>query len=52
MNCLPNTWRKPKAIGGAILEDSFSFVHRFWLIKPTAWELGSLIDNLRQGQAA
>jgi glutamate synthase (NADPH/NADH) large chain len=34
--------------GRQILEDFSSFVHRFWLIKPVASELGSLIDNLRQ----
>ncbi|MGH8503037.1 MAG: glutamate synthase large subunit [Gammaproteobacteria bacterium] len=34
--------------GRAILDDFSSFVHRFWLIKPIASELGSLIDNLRQ----
>jgi glutamate synthase (NADPH/NADH) large chain len=34
--------------GRGILEDFSSYVHRFWLIKPIASELGSLIDNLRQ----
>jgi glutamate synthase (NADPH) large chain len=33
--------------GRSILEDFSSYVNRFWLIKPTASKLGSLIDNLR-----
>jgi len=31
-----------------ILEDYRSFLPKFWLVKPKAAELGSLIESLRQ----
>ncbi len=34
--------------GQEILEDYRSFLSKFWLVKPKAAELGSLIESLRQ----
>jgi glutamate synthase (NADPH/NADH) large chain len=34
--------------GQAILGDYRSFLPKFWLVKPKAAELGSLIESLRQ----
>ncbi len=34
--------------GQTILDDFFSYLHKFWLVKPKAAELESLIQNLRQ----
>jgi len=34
--------------GRTIVEDFTSYLSRFWLVKPKAAELNSLIDNLRQ----
>jgi glutamate synthase (NADPH/NADH) large chain len=34
--------------GEAILDDYRTFLPKFWLVKPKAAELGSLIQSLRQ----
>jgi glutamate synthase (NADPH/NADH) large chain len=34
--------------GRAILDDYRSFLAKFWVVKPKAAELGSLIESLRQ----
>ena len=34
--------------GDAILDDYRSFLPKFWLVKPKAAELGTLIESLRQ----
>ena len=34
--------------GDMILDDYRSYLPRFWLVKPKAAELGSLIESLRQ----
>ena len=34
--------------GAAILEDYRTFLPKFWVVKPKAAELGSLIESLRQ----
>jgi glutamate synthase (NADPH/NADH) large chain len=34
--------------GQAILDDYRSFLPKFWVVKPKAAELGSLIESLRQ----
>ena len=36
------------AWGEAILDDYRTFLHKFWVVKPKAVELGSLIDALRR----
>jgi glutamate synthase (NADPH/NADH) large chain len=36
------------AWGQAILNDYRSFLPKFWVVKPKAAELGSLIESLRQ----
>ena len=36
------------AWGAQILDDYRTFMPRFWLVKPKAAELGSLIESLRQ----
>jgi glutamate synthase (NADPH/NADH) large chain len=34
--------------GQAILDDYRTFLPKFWVVKPKAAELGSLIESLRQ----
>jgi glutamate synthase (NADPH/NADH) large chain len=36
------------AWGETLLEDFRTFLPKFWLVKPKAAELGSLIESLRQ----
>ncbi len=42
VSCTGSEW------GREILDDFRSFLPKFWVVKPKAAELGSLIDSLRQ----